>query len=404
MTHRGTTILCALLCNHATSFSRHSNIHAPQTQIHQKSVKRIPQSHIHQKSVKRNLVRVRAEVDNEPKPKSLRREIYDALSPLDRGDFRWEFLVPWTTKKLTDVDKFIICFAFIGVSFVIQSYLDRGSSVGVHLSYIAQFFSYATGQPIVFRSLAVLTALLETLGLLFEKQNEGILLSGGLVVSKMDTEELFPIFYDSLFIVINLYYIMRWWLNRESAALALDWVNREKALFENCFAPLGFRPNQFARLLKSALFQYSFGSCSKVDDSTNGDILMKQGEPLRDLFVAINGNLEVVVGGVVTTTIPPFQLVGEASLLENLQSEDGSVHPPARATVVAPPSTQYVKWSQESFYKLQAEEDSEFAYVFQLMIARTLSEKLRDARFSQQGTAEEKAQLMTSYDGLMTEI
>lgn len=26
---------------------------------------------------------------------SLRRRIYETLAPLDRGDFRWEMLVPW---------------------------------------------------------------------------------------------------------------------------------------------------------------------------------------------------------------------------------------------------------------------------------------------------------------------
>ena len=27
-----------------------------------------------------------------------RRSLYTALEPFDKGDFRWEFLVPWTTK------------------------------------------------------------------------------------------------------------------------------------------------------------------------------------------------------------------------------------------------------------------------------------------------------------------
>lgn len=366
MINRASFLISVLLWNLAASFSPYAALH-------------MPLSHTFEKPLKRNLVRIHAEVDSDSQ-RNFRREIYDALSPLDRGDFRWEFLVPWTQKKLTDVDRFIICSSFIGISFVAQTILDRGSSVGVHLSYIAQFFSYATGQPIVFRSLAVLTSILEILGLIFEKQQAGLFVLG-ISNNGIEAEEFFPIFYDSLFIVINMYYIMRWWLNRESAALALSWTTQEKTLFENCFAPLGFRPNQFARLLKTASFQTS------DEDCTTGDLLTKQNEPLRDLFVSISGDLDVVVGGVVTTTIPPFQLVGEASLLENLQSDDGTVHPPARATVVAPPSTTYVRWSQRDFYVLQEEEDSEFAYVFQLMIARTLSEKLRDARFSQQGTA-----------------
>ena len=68
------------------------------------------------------------------------------------------------------------------------------------------------------------------------------------------------------------------------------------------------------------------------------------------------------VNGVVATRLPSFQLVGEASLLENLQSPNGELHPKSRATVVAAPGTTYVKWPQKAFYELQQEEDSDFAY------------------------------------------
>ena len=121
------------------------------------------------------------------------------------------------------------------------------------------------------------------------------------------------------------------------------------------------------------------------------------------------------VNGVVATILPPYQLVGEASLLENLQSPGGELHPKSRATVVAAPGTTYVTWPQKAFYELQQEEDSDFAcamipaephrtgpryncltmsapvrarssalrYAIQLMIARQLSDKLKDARISQ---------------------
>ena len=102
-----------------------------------------------------------------------------------------------------------------------------------------------------------------------------------------------------------------------------------------------------------------------------------------DLFVAINSTCEVRVGGAVASYLPPFQLIGEASLLENLQSPGGEAHPPARATVVAAPGSRYVRWPQSAFYELQEEEDTDFAYAIQLMIARTLSQKLSAARNSQ---------------------
>ena len=47
--------------------------------------------------------------------------------------------------------------------------------------------------------------------------------------------------------------------------------------------------------------------------------LCVEGQPLTEVFVAINGTLDIRVKGVIAATIPPFQLIGEAALLENLQ-------------------------------------------------------------------------------------
>ena len=149
----------------------------------------------------------------------------------------------------------------------------------------------------------------------------------------------------------------------------------EEALYANCFAPLGFRRAQFSRLLRLGTFVRA------ADDKP--DVLTVQGEPILDLFVPLNGTVEVRVGGAVASTLNPYDLVGEASLLENLQSPGGEEHPPARATVVAAPGCWYVRWPQSVFYELQMEEDSDFGYAIQLMIARTLSAKLATKRESQ---------------------
>ena len=317
-----------------------------------------------------------------------RRWLYNRLEPLDQGDFRWEFLVPWTNKTLNTMDKFIVCSTFIGLSFTLQTLADPGASVGVHLSYIAQFFSYAMGDPIGFRLLAVLTALLEIGGNLFEQKEAGLIVNGAdfnlmNAFANVNDEDVFPIFYDQLFIVINGYYILRWLLTQEALVSALEWSADEEALYTNCFAPLGFRRAQFSRLLRVATFERA--------SEDEADVLTVQGEPIFDLFVPLNGTIEVRVGGMVTTTLPAYQLVGEASLLENLQSPRGEVNPPARATVVAAPGSCYVRWPQRAFYELQQEEDSDFAYAIQLMIARTLSDKLAAARLSQK---ESEARLM----------
>ena len=224
----------------------------------------------------------------------MRRWIYNTLAPLDRGEFKWEFLVPWTNKTLTSADKFIVCSTFIGLSFTIQTLADPGASVGVHLSYIAQFFSYAMGDPIGFRLLAVLTSILEIFGNLFEEKSQGLLVQGisGTSFNLFDAlqatndEDLFPIFYDQFFIVINGYYIMRWVLSREEIAAALDWTEDEETLYTNCFAGLGFRRAQFSRLLRSATFE------TAAADGV-GDTLTVQDEPIYDLFVPLSGDVEV---------------------------------------------------------------------------------------------------------------
>ena len=310
--------------------------------------------------------------------KGVRRWIFNTIEPLDKGDFRWEFLVPFNNKTLTTLDKFVVCSTFVGTSFTLQTLFDPGASVGVHLSYIAQFFSYAGGDPIGFRLLAVLTSVLEIGGNLFETKEAGGLVTGfdfnlANAFGNVNEEDVFPILYDQLFIVINGYYILRWLLTQETLASAFEWRGEEESLYTECFAPLGFRRAQFSRLLRSAQFVLA-------DEAT---ALTVQGEPVLDLFVPLNGTVEVRVGGAVASTLPPYQLVGEASLLENLQSKGGEVHPPARATVVAVPGCYYVRWPQSAFYDLQQEEDSDFGYAVQLMIARTLSQKLSAARRSQ---------------------
>ena len=133
----------------------------------------------------------------------LRRWLYYTLEPLDKGDFRWEFLVPFNNKTLTSTDKFIVCSAFIGLSFTLQTLYDPGASVGVHLSYIAQFFSYAMGDPIGFRLLAVLTSVLEIGGNLFETKQNGAIVNGAdfniiNALNSVDAEDVFPIFYDQV--------------------------------------------------------------------------------------------------------------------------------------------------------------------------------------------------------------
>ena len=148
----------------------------------------------------------------------VRKQVFTALRPLDRGDFRWEFLVPaeWRDDKdLTTREKFIVCSTFIGIALGLQALFDSDASVGVHLSYIAQFFSYAIGNPIGFRIIAIVSSLLEVLGDLLE--------------SAAEKEDAIPVVYNVLFIPINSYYVIRWLLNREAGTF----TEEEEALYSS---------------------------------------------------------------------------------------------------------------------------------------------------------------------------
>ena len=336
-------------------------------------------------------------------PIGLRRQLYERLLPLDRGDFKWEFLVPWVPKgTLTALDKFIITTTFVGLSFGIQYVLPdyRGASVGVHAALIVQFFSYAVGNPIFFRLLALVASVLEITGDLLEQRNEGLFTLNLAVDSLITpdwwvptTEDLFPVVYNIFFLVINLYYVLLWALGNDAFA-APKFTDVEELVYNRCFSPLGLSRALFSRLLRDASFEVGASEgdddCAILEQPSRaspdgedeppciGTLLCEEGVPLTELFVPLEP-VEVRVKGVVTATLPPFRLVGEAALLENLDS-DGTAALPSRATVVAPPGARFVRWPHRTFYELQQEEGSDFAASVQLMIARTLSDKLKSAR------------------------
>ena len=279
------------------------------------------------------------------------------LSVLDRGEFRWEFLTPWVDRELTRADKVIVCSAFIGVAIVGQKLLEPDTAVSQHLSYVANFFSYTIGNQIGYRIIAIVASLLEIFAYGVEDGGFGV------------REDAIPESYNVLFIVVNLYYVLRWTLNRSDTLGAALLSDVEAELFERCFEPLGVKPYQFLKLLGNAEWV----------DPTERRALTVEGEPVKSLFVSIAGDFDVVSGGTRVASIPPFQVIGEVALLENLQSADGSFHQASRATVLADPGSSYISWSHETLYDLK-NSDEEFARAMQLAIARTLSHKLGSAR------------------------
>ena len=137
--------------------------------------------------------------------------------------------------------------------------------MGVHVSNIAQFFSYAMGNPIGFRSLALLCSVSEIFGDVLETKNSGVLSGASLDARQgVDGEDIVPIAYNILFFVINSYYIVRWALTRDALLNALEWDEDAENVYRDCFQPLGFRRAQFSRLVPYTRIEANEGIESRL--------------------------------------------------------------------------------------------------------------------------------------------
>lgn len=297
------------------------------------------------------------------------------LAPYDRGDFRWEFLTPWLDRDMNKIEKLIVFSSFIFLALTLQGVFDSEASYTVHLSQIAQFFAYVTTDRVGFRVLAIAAAVFEIFSHVIETPVPDV------------ANDFIPVFYNSLFIVINSYYVLRWQLGKQSINFDPD----EEALFSSCFEPLGATRQAFRKMLDGAVWH------TVPQDGT--EVVFTEGEPLRNFYVGISGNVQLIKSEVPVTEIEPFQVIGEAALLENLERAEGGrgCNSTARATMVAGSGTRYVSWPQTFFYRLMLE-DAEFAYSAQLIISRTLSRKLGEARQQQQQMSDYVVKLVSEME------
>ena len=197
-----------------------------------------------------------------------------SLATLDRGEFRWEFLTPWVDRDLTRTDKVIVCSTFIGLAVVAQELVEPSTALAQHLSYIATFFSYAAGDQVVYRAIAILASLLEIFA--YGVEDGAFLLR----------EDAIPEGYNIIFIIVNSYYVLRWALNR-SDMVGLGLLDAtETELYKRCFEPLGVGAYQYVKLLRDAVW------CAPTEETP----LTVEGEPVTQLFVSVSGDFDVVSG------------------------------------------------------------------------------------------------------------
>ena len=196
-----------------------------------------------------------------------------SLATLDRGEFRWEFLTPWVDRDLTRTDKVIVCSTFIGLAVVAQELVEPSTALAQHLSYVATFFSYAAGDQVVYRAIAILASLLEIFA--YGVEDGAFLLR----------EDAIPEGYNIIFIIVNSYYVLRWALNR-SDMVGLGLLDAtETELYKRCFEPLGVGAYQYVKLLRDAVW------CAPIEETP----LTVEGDPVavdNVLFTALTHNAQ----------------------------------------------------------------------------------------------------------------
>uniref|UniRef100_A0A6S8DZX4 Cyclic nucleotide-binding domain-containing protein n=1 Tax=Aureoumbra lagunensis TaxID=44058 RepID=A0A6S8DZX4_9STRA len=285
-----------------------------------------------------------------------KKKLIRALTSLDQGDFRWELITRTKGRRLKLWEKAVLSGLFIGIAIAVQEILSPRQTIAEHLAYLATFFAFSIGEPIGYRSIAIATSAIDV------ASND---INNGFVA----VDDAIPDVYNVIFILVNSYYVMRYTLNKINAIRSiLDPIEEE--LYSRCFEPLGVGAYQYLKLLDRAEW---------FQTKSNRTALTIQGEPVDALYVSITGSFDVSSNGLTIASIGPFQIIGEAATLENLQSKDGTFHQSARATVTAEKDSVYIKWSHTCLFELQ-QTDEEFAKVIRLAIARTLSHKLKSAR------------------------
>ena len=160
-----------------------------------------------------------------------------------------------------------------------------------------------------------------------------------------------PIWWNTVFVGINLYQLYRLLLERRPVTLTLD----QQRLYRMGFDRL--TPRDFLRLLQPARWE----SC------TSETVLVEQGNALDRLTVLAAGAARVEVEGRIVSGLGPGQFVGEMSYISG---------EPACARVMASAGSRYVCWPRAELERLLAARP-DLRAALQGIIGTDLAAKLR---------------------------
>jgi CRP-like cAMP-binding protein len=112
-------------------------------------------------------------------------------------------------------------------------------------------------------------------------------------------------------------------------------------------------------------FRLLAGAGVPVLDFKTGDVIFREGDPARELFIIQSGEVEIRLGNRVLETLPQYSIFGEMALIDNA---------PRSATAVAVSDVKLVSVGEKQFLFLISNTPH-----FALNVMRVMARRLRAA-------------------------
>lgn len=161
-----------------------------------------------------------------------------------------------------------------------------------------------------------------------------------------------PIFWNLVFVALNVFWIARLLLERRPVKLSDD----EKQLCQIAFRTL--TPREMKKILK----------ISSWENAAPGECFVSKDDPLEKLILIYSGKADIEIDGKKVGELHAGQFIGELSYFTDEV---------AAASVVATEATRYVSWPKDRL-KHFLEKDSDLRAAFQIILGSVLAKRLKD--------------------------
>lgn len=162
-----------------------------------------------------------------------------------------------------------------------------------------------------------------------------------------------PIFWNLVFMSLNIFWIVRLLLERMPVTLSED----EQRLCQIAFRTL--TPREMKKILK----------LSSWENAEPGECFVSRNEPLENLILIYSGKADVELDGRKLGELNAGQFIGELSYFTDEV---------AAANVIATQSTRYVSWPRARLKKY-LDSNSDLRAAFQIILGSVMAKRLKDS-------------------------